>query len=41
MRCGDDGWPVYDVPDTLPLETEGGAEEGKHGIEYERRRGPR
>lgn len=19
MRCGDDGWPVYDVPDTLPL----------------------
>ena len=24
MRCGDDGWPIYDVPDTLPLETEGG-----------------
>jgi uncharacterized protein (DUF488 family) len=21
MRCGDDGWPVYDVPDTLPLQT--------------------
>jgi len=20
MRCGDDGWPIYDVPDTLPLE---------------------
>jgi uncharacterized protein (DUF488 family) len=19
MRCGDDGWPVYDMPDTLPL----------------------
>jgi uncharacterized protein (DUF488 family) len=19
MRCGDDGWPVYDVDDTLPL----------------------
>jgi uncharacterized protein (DUF488 family) len=19
MRCADDGWPVYDVPDTLPL----------------------
>jgi uncharacterized protein (DUF488 family) len=19
MRCGDDGWPVYDVQDTLPL----------------------
>jgi uncharacterized protein (DUF488 family) len=24
MRCDDDGWPVYDVPDTLPLETEDG-----------------
>lgn len=24
VRCGDDGWPVYDVPDTLPLETERG-----------------
>ena len=21
MRCGEDGWPVYDVPDTLPLGT--------------------
>jgi len=21
MRCDDDGWPVYDVSDTLPLET--------------------
>jgi len=21
MRCDDDGWPVYDLPDTLPLET--------------------
>ncbi|WP_205857501.1 DUF488 family protein [Phytoactinopolyspora endophytica] len=20
MRAGDDGWPVYDVPDTLPLD---------------------
>lgn len=20
MRCGDDGWPVYDVPDTLPVD---------------------
>jgi len=40
MRCGDDGWPVYDVPDTLPLGTKGGEEEGgAHGIEYERRRG--
>jgi uncharacterized protein (DUF488 family) len=19
MRCGNDGWPVYDIPDTLPL----------------------
>jgi hypothetical protein len=27
MRCGDDGWPVYDVPDTLPLRTKGGEED--------------
>jgi uncharacterized protein (DUF488 family) len=40
MRCGDDGWPVYDVPDTLPLQSQGGEEDRTHGIEYERRRGP-
>jgi hypothetical protein len=38
MRCGDDGWPVYDVPDTLPLQTKGGEEDGADGIQYERRR---
>jgi uncharacterized protein (DUF488 family) len=38
MRCGDDGWPVYDVPDTLPLRTERGEEDGADGIAYERRR---
>jgi uncharacterized protein (DUF488 family) len=20
VRCGDDGWPVYDIPDTLPID---------------------
>jgi uncharacterized protein (DUF488 family) len=24
MRCDDDGWPVYDAPDTLPLEAKDG-----------------
>ncbi|HEY3002500.1 MAG TPA: DUF488 domain-containing protein [Kribbellaceae bacterium] len=38
MRCGDDGWPVYDVADTLPLQTKGGEEDRAHGIQYERRR---
>jgi len=38
MRCGDDGWPVYDVPDTLPLRTKGGEEDRADGIAYERRR---
>jgi uncharacterized protein (DUF488 family) len=38
MRCGEDGWPVYDVPDTLPLQTKGGEEDGADGIQYERRR---
>jgi uncharacterized protein (DUF488 family) len=28
MRCDDD-WPVYDVPDTLPLATEGGGDDGR------------
>jgi Protein of unknown function, DUF488 len=37
MRCGDDGWPVYDVPDTLPLRTKGGEEDRADGIAYERR----
>ncbi|WP_216843365.1 DUF488 family protein [Phytoactinopolyspora alkaliphila] len=24
MRCDDDAWPVYDVPDTLPIDGEAG-----------------
>jgi hypothetical protein len=38
MRCDDDGWPVYDVPATLPLRTKDGEEDRADGIAYERRR---